>query len=52
LVGENASDQRDAIGFEALAALDDFDLHALAGGESSHAAAAQRRDVDENVLAA
>ena len=47
----SALDQRDAVGFEALAALDDIDADALTGGEFVHTAAPQRGDVNENVLA-
>src|SRR6185437_7042210 len=43
-------DQCDAIGFEALAAIDHIDAHALARAERLHAAATQRRDVHKDVF--
>ena len=49
---DRRSDQRDAIGLEPLAAVDDVDAHALARAERLDAAAAQRGDMDEHVLAA
>src|ERR1700738_3478776 len=45
-------DQRDAVGLQALIAFDDLDLDPLTGVESGDAAAAQRGDVDEDILAA
>src|SRR5690348_1022496 len=46
------SDEGDAVGFEAFFAVDDVDADALAGVERGEAAAAQRSDVDEDILAA
>src|SRR6185312_7774281 len=45
------SDQFDPISFEALAAIDDIDPHPLAWAKRLDAAAAQRRDVHEDVFA-
>src|ERR1700724_3478079 len=51
-VGTKSSvDQRDAIGFEALLAVDDVDAHPLTGAERVDPTAAQRGDVDEHILA-
>src|SRR6185437_16116127 len=46
------SKHHDAVGFQPLLAVDDLDPHALAGLERGDAAAAQRRHMDEDVLAA
>ena len=46
------SDQRDAIGLETFFAVDHIDPDALTRPECSDAAAAQRGDVDEHILAA
>src|SRR6202022_1454195 len=46
------SEEGDALGFEAFLAVDHFDPDPLAGIEGVDAAAAQRGDVDEHILAA
>src|SRR5580658_2403511 len=46
------SEQGDAVGFEALAAVDDLDANPLTGVERLDSAAAQHGDMNKHVLAA